>query len=164
MAVATRVIRRVSQILAADSGLPFTVAELAAVELAGGSYPKALAVVDQNVLPETLERKTGATYPAVHVYCERMENRLREKFRTFSGVMTMVAEVRVSQDRVDELDRSLQFYVDSVIQVLNYNRGDWGSGLFFSGAYEVEFGAIRHGGKNYLQSAKIRFVVDASAD
>ncbi len=164
MAIATRVIRRVSQILTADSGLPFTVGELAASEMPGGDYPKALAVVEQNVLPETLERKAGTTYPAVHVYCERMENRLREKFRTFSGVMTMVAEIRVSQDRVEELEQSLQFYVDSVIQVLNYNRGDWGNGLFFSGAFDVEFGAIRHGGKNYLQSAKIRFVVDASAD
>ena len=40
--------------------------------------------------------------------------------------------------------------------------GDWGQGMFFAGGYEVAFEPVRHGGKNFLQVAKVSFEVDLS--
>ena len=39
----------------------------------------------QNVAAEMAERALGMKYPRVNVYCEKIVNELREKFRTFSG-------------------------------------------------------------------------------
>jgi hypothetical protein len=52
--------------------------------------------------------------------------------------------------------------VDAVTQVLDANRGSWGEGAFYAGGYEVSFDPIRHGGKNFIQSAKVSFEVDLS--
>ena len=53
---------------------------------------------------------------------------LTEKFRTFSGKVRTVAEVRVSQDRIEGIEEQLRLYVDAVTQVLDANRGSWGQG------------------------------------
>lgn len=74
----------------------------------------------------------------------------------------MVVEVRVSQDRLDEMETRVQLYVDAVIQVLNENRGDWGDGVFYGGTYEVSYGPVKHGGRNFIQIAKIALAVDIS--
>lgn len=42
-------------------------------------------VRSQNVAAEMAERALGMKYPAVNVYCEKIVNELREKFRTFWG-------------------------------------------------------------------------------
>lgn len=87
---------------------------------------------------------------------------MTEKFRTFSGKVRTVAEVRVSQDRIEGLEIMLRLYVDAVTQVLDSNRGSWGQGAFYTGGYEVAFDPVKHGGKNFLQVAKITFEVDLS--
>jgi hypothetical protein len=46
--------------------------------------------------------------------------------------------------------------------VLDAHRGDWGGGMFFAGGYEVSFGTTKHGGKNFIQAAKVTFDVDVS--
>ena len=74
----------------------------------------------------------------------------------------MVVEVRVSQDRLEELQRNLEAYVEAVGEVLDRNRGGWGEGLFYAGGYEATFGPVKHGGKNFLQVAKVAFEVDVS--
>ena len=99
-------------------------------------------------------------YPVVHVYSDRVRNLLTEKFRTFSGKVRTVAEVRVSQDRIEGLEDQLRLYVDAVTQVLDANRGSWGQGAFFTGGYEVNFDPVQHGGRNFLQIAKVSFEVD----
>jgi hypothetical protein len=71
-------------------------------------------------------------------------------------------EVRHSQDRLDGLQDALELYVDSVTQVLDGERGDWGNGLFYAGGYDVSLGAVKHGGRNFLQTAKILFQIDVS--
>jgi len=119
-------------------------------------------VTAQNVAAELLEKSAGAAYPAMQIYCERVTNQLREKFRVFSGKARMAVEARVSQDRIEGLDWTLQIYVDGVTQVLDANRGDWGQGMFYTGGYEVTYGAVRHGGRNFLQTAKIAFEIDIS--
>ena len=78
------------------------------------------------------EHSTVTKYPIVCVYCNKIANLLREKFRTFSGDADMVVEARVSQDRLDRhRDASTQLYIDAITQVLDSNRGDWGNGVFY---------------------------------
>lgn len=116
----------------------------------------------QNVAMEIIEQSKVTKYPAICLYCEKVTNRLREKFRTFSGEVNMVIEVRVSQDRIDGLDTNAQLYAEAALRVLDENRGDWGHGVLFNGGYEVSFGAIKRGGRNFVKSAKITFVLDVS--
>jgi hypothetical protein len=136
--------------LAADSGIP-----LAALP------PE--RVVAQNTSVAIAERSLAVKYPVIHVYSDRVRNLLTEKFRTFSGKVRTVAEVRVSQDRIEGLEDQLRLYVDAVTQVLDGNRGSWAQGVFFTGGYEVNFDPVQHAGKNFLQVAKVSFEVDLSS-
>jgi hypothetical protein len=118
----------------------------------------------RNIAFDVLERSGEAIYPALSIYCDKLSNLLTEKFRTFSGKAAMAIEVRLSQDKVDGLASALELYVDAVTQVLDQNRGDWGQGLFYAGGYDVAFGPVKHGGRNFIQIAKITFEVGASSN
>lgn len=120
-------------------------------------------VANQNIAAELVERSSVVKYPVVHVYTDRIRNQLTEKFRKFSGKVRTVAEVRVSQDRVEGIEERLRLYVEAVTHVLDGHRGDWGEGAFFGGQYEVAIEPVRHGGKNFLQAAKVSFEVDVSS-
>lgn len=119
-------------------------------------------IYGQNVSPDLAERAKATNYPSVYVYCEKIANTQTEKFRSFSGNMQMAIEVRHSQDRVDGIQNALELYVDSVTQVLNSGRGDWGNGLYYAGGYSVAVGAVKHGGRNFIQIAKITFQIEVS--
>ena len=81
-----------------------------------------------------ISEKTGYVhYPALLVYCDKLSNTLKEKFRHFSGKAHVVIEVRHSQDVLAGLESSAQVYVDAVCALLDDSRGDWGSGLFLFG-------------------------------
>lgn len=110
-----------------------------------------------------ISEKTGRVYyPALLVYCDQLSNTLKEKFRTFSGNAHTVVEVRHSQDVLDELESNLEAYVDAVCALLDDSRGDWGSGLFYSGGYEISYEPVGRGGSNFLQRAKVGFEVEVS--
>jgi len=158
--VATR--KMVEFLTTTGQGLDHAVAQIAeetAVKLA--PIPPS-HVMNQNVSFELTERAQTAKYPAVYVYTDRVRNLLTEKFRTFSGKVRTVAEVRVSQDRIEGVEEQSRLYVEAVTQVLDSNRGSWGEGAFFTGGYEVSIDPVRHGGKNYLQIARVEFEVDLS--
>ena len=150
--------------LAADGGLPATVEGLVLQQ--GMTLPSIAPqqIIAQNVTPDISEQSTANNYPLVYVYCNKVVNELREKFRTFSGAAQMVVEARVSQDRLDQIETNLQAYVDAITQVLDNSRGDWGDGMSFAGEYEVTFGGVKHGGRNFLQIAKVSFVLEISAN
>ena len=116
----------------------------------------------QNVAPDIADKSNAMQYPAVNVYCEKIVNSLSEKFRTFSGNIQTAVELRHSQDRLDGLESALENYADAIMQVLSANRGSWGNGMFFGGEYQVVFGAVKHGGKNFQQVAKITFEIGVS--
>lgn len=116
----------------------------------------------QNVAAELAERGTTVKYPAVNVYCDQILNQMVEKFRTFSGTAQMTIEIRHSQDRLDGLQAALDLYTDAMTAVLDTSRGDWGDGTFYSGGYKVAFGAVKQGGKNFIQVAKITFEIGVS--
>lgn len=116
----------------------------------------------ENVSSEIAEKSGEVKYAAVYVYCEKIANTLTEKFRSFSGRLQMIIEVRLSQDRLDGLDQRSILYSEAVTQTLRQIRGDWGGGLFYAGTYDVSFGPVKHGGKNFMKVARIAFPVDAS--
>lgn len=162
--VASIVTEKLLSILAADTGVEaalFAVEDLANVELRPFHSHQIIA---QNTSPELSERSTVSKYPVLFVYCNKLANVLKEKFRMFSGEAQMVVEVRVSQDRLDELETRLQLYVDAVLQTIGEHRGDWGDGVFYGGAYEVSYGPVKHGGRNFIQIAKVALEVDISVD
>lgn len=150
------------QMLAGPTGLPYAVAAIAQQERAELAPIAAEQVAAQNVAFEVAEKTAGVKYPAVYVYCEGIANLLKEKFRTFSGKAYMAIDVRVSSDRLEGLTQELQMYVSAVTAVLDAHRGDWGSGMFYTGGYKVEFGPVKRGGKNFLEAARVTFEVEAS--
>jgi hypothetical protein len=134
-------------------------AALAAVAESG---PPAPLMLTQNVAADLAERSVTVKYPLVSVYCEKIANDLREKFRSFSGTVQMAVEVRHSQDRLEGIEDGLEQYTDAITSILNASRGDWGDGMFYAGGYEVSFGAVKRGGKNFTQAAKVIFEVVVS--
>jgi len=113
----------------------------------------------QNVAADLAERSTTVQYPAVNVYCEKIVNNLAQKFQTFSGSVQMAIEIRHSQDGLAGIESAVELYADAVMQVLDANRGDWGGGMYYAGGYQVAFGAVKHGGKNFVQTAKVTFEI-----
>jgi hypothetical protein len=153
----------VALLSAAEHGLPAVLGEL--TTNAGADLPviRPENVLHQNTPVVLVEKNVTLKYPTVLVYCDKIQNLLTEKFRTFSGKVRTVAEVRMSQDRVEGLEEKVRLYVDGVTQVLDANRGDWGQGMFFTGRYEVKFEPMQRGGRNFLQAAKVTFEVDLSS-
>jgi hypothetical protein len=119
-------------------------------------------IVAQNVSADISEKAGSTHYPALLVYCDKLSNTLKEKFRRFSGRAHVVIEVRHSQDRLDGIEAGLQLYVDAVCALLDDSRGDWGGGSQYTGGYEVNYDAVARGGKNFIQRAKVGFEVEVS--
>ena len=162
--VASVVTQKLQIMLSGESGVQAALSVISDLENVNLPPFHEQQVVAQNASPELAERSTVSKYPVLYVYCSKLVNLLREKFRRFSGEAHMTIEVRVSQDRLDELETRVQMYVDAVLQVLDQNRGDWGNGVFYAGEYEVVYGPVKHGGRNFIQIAKVGFAVDMSVD
>ena len=154
-AVTTKVVGRIT----GPAGLNAGLASLTQAEREFAGLIELAQVRTLNVAAEMAERAEAAKYPAVNVYCEKIVNGLREKFRSFSGTVHMVMELRHSQDRLAGLQDRLEVYVDAAMQMLNSGRGDWGDGMFFGGEYEVSFGPVKQGGRNFIQVAKVTFEI-----
>lgn len=116
----------------------------------------------QNAAAEVAERAGPVKYPLVTVYCEKVVNDLREKFRTFSGTAQIAIEVRHSNDRLEGMEDALEQQTDALTQALTASRGDWGDGMYYAGGYEVSFGRVTRGGKNFTQVAKVTFEIGVS--
>jgi len=93
--------RKVMERLAGASMSDVTVAALTQEGLVG---PPLRA---QNAAAELVERSGTTAYPLVNVYCEKVVNDLREKFRSFSGSVQVAIEVRHSQDRIEGMEAAL---------------------------------------------------------
>ena len=137
---------------------------IGAIQNGGSSFAVAgiRCVAALNASVDVTEKAGHAQYPALLVYCDKISNSLKEKFRQFSGRAHLVVEVRHSQDRLDGLEHGTQMVVDAVCALLDDSRGDWGSGSFYAGGYDVSYEPIARGGKNFLQRAKVGFDVEVS--
>jgi hypothetical protein len=148
--------RKVMDRLAGPTGGGMTVGALTE---AGRAGPPLRA---QNAAADLVERTAMAQYPLVSVYCEKVVNDLREKFRSFSGQVEMAIEVRHSQDRLEGIEEALEQQTDAVTEALSACRGDWGDGMFYAGGYKVAFGRMARGGRNFTQVAKVTFEIGVS--
>jgi hypothetical protein len=146
--------------LSGTSGAQARLAALTLAESGGRPGAETIQLRAQNVSAEIAEKAGLVKYPGVNVHCEKVVNDFKEKFREWSGRVWMGIEVRHSQDRLEGLDEKLQLCVDAVTQSLGQARGDWGDGMYFGGAYEVMYGPVKHGGKNFLQTATVTFAVE----
>ena len=155
-------VTRVIQLLKSNTGLPYSIQAIA--KLTDTELPpiRCENIHGMNVAMEVAERSAGVKYPAAYVFCDRVKNSLKEKFRTFSGQVRTNIEIRVSHDRLEGVERQLQLYMDAVTEVLDNNRGDWGNGSFFGGGYEINYGQVKHGGKNFVQTARVSFELEMS--
>ena len=160
--VGTTVTVQVVQLLTSPQGMNACVATLAQAASQSASPLGANQIAAQHVASDLAERATEVIYPAVAVYCEQVVNQLKEKFRTFSGYAEMAIEVRVSQDRLEGIESQTDLYLDAVTQVLDQNRGDWGEGMYYAGGYKADFSAVKHGGRNFIQVARVTFNVGVS--
>ena len=115
----------------------------------------------QNVPAETLEKANSAMYPSIAVYCEKLSNTMREKFRVFSGTARLVIELRVSHDRLHGL-QEIAVYTEVLRSILTDLRGEWFPGINYGGGYDIANTAVKAGGKNFVQTMKITFDVDVS--
>lgn len=164
VSMARRATSKVLQLMNGPGGLNTNLALLAQAENLSLSPVPAARLFTDNVTSEVAEKSADVKYTAVYIYCGKIVNDLREKFRSFSGRLQMEIDLRVSQDRLEGIDETSQLYTDAVTQVLNQNRGDWGQGLFYAGGYELSFGPVKHGGRNFIKSAMVSFQVNASVD
>ena len=155
---------RLLHFLETPGGLSENLAAVAQLQGINLAPIEAKQIFAQNVTQKLVERAVDLKYPALLLYCEKITNDLREKFRTFSGKAHMAIEVRVSQDRIEGVATLLQTYVDTVTRILDQNRGDWGNGMFYTGGYQAVFGQMEHGGRNFIQTGKITFEVLVSID
>jgi hypothetical protein len=156
-AATTKVIQRITSPTGLNSSL---------AELNEGKQPATLMdaaqIRAQNVAADLAERSSTVKYPAIQVYCGKMVNELKEKFRSFSGRLEMCIEVRHSQDRIEGLQDAVELYADAITRVLSEARGDWGDGMFYGGEYEVSFGPAKAGGRNFMQVVKVTFEIGVS--
>lgn len=122
----------------------------------------ARTIIAMNASVDITEKTGYVQYPMLLVYCDKVSNTLKEKFRQFSGTAHVVVEARYSQDKLNNLQANAEVYADAVCALLDDSRGDWGSGFFYTGGYDVSYAAVVRGGNNFLQVAKVGFDVEVS--
>jgi hypothetical protein len=161
--MSTVAVAALTELLSGPDGLPARIEE-ATVSAGCADTPliSAADIVARHVAADLAEKTSGVRYPSVHVYCDKVVNELREKFRRFSGTATLIAEVRVSHEHMEPLQGMLQLYAEAVTDVLDGKRGHWAPGVFYTGGYTVQYGPIKRGGRNFLQSAKVELTVNGS--
>jgi hypothetical protein len=153
-------VNELARILKAENGFNAAVSAISADETPACETE----ILTNYAAADLLEKLSSARYPSVHVYCDRVVNKLGEKFRTFSGTVELAIEVRVTHEHVHQLHDQLNAYVQAVTDVLDRNRGTWAPGVFHAGAYEITFQPAKRGGKNFIQTARVRVEAHVSAD
>ncbi len=113
-------------------------------------------VILRRAEPNFQDENSETLYPAVLVYCERMENRLERKFTAFSGRLFLVADVFVTGQTLDSIDGDAERVVEAVMDVVSEHLGQWTDNLAFDGRLEVDFDPARRGAVNFLGRAKVR--------
>jgi hypothetical protein len=149
-------------VITGTKGMNAGLAALAGADQALAPMLASAQVRPQNAAPDLVDRSRPVRYPDVSVYCEKIANTLTEKFRTFSGTAQMTVEVRHSNEGLAGLQDALELYADSVMHALDEARGDWGSGMYYAGGYDVAFSAVKRGGRNFIQTVKISFEIAVS--
>lgn len=126
------------------------------------ALPPVATILTVSAPMDIYEKSAGVRYPVACIYCTRLKNTQHEKFRMFSGVATLVIEIRVSGENAGVVEKSLNSYVEAACEALYKSQGSWTSVGTYSGAYDVKFQAMRQGGKQFLKSAQIELEIQVS--
>jgi hypothetical protein len=108
------------------------------------------------------DKNCDMSYPRVCIFGNGIKNQGIEKFRSFSGQVSLVAEILASGDLLADVNLWIHCYVEAVTRILRTSIGDWGSGVYYAGEYEVQFQVPKAGGLGFVQSAKLSFNVGVS--
>jgi hypothetical protein len=154
--------QKFADLLRLNDALAQTVATLA--QTAGIFVPQlnTSQVVLTSANREIGDREIQFAYPRVVLYSSQIRNLQREKFRSFSGGIAVVAEIWSTSNLVQESDQWIHYYVEALTSILRNNIGDWGDGFIFSGIYDVQLQPPKLGGLGYLELAKLTLSLDVS--
>lgn len=119
-------------------------------------------VVLSSIPMEVADKNVQLGYPRVCIYSSSLKNSRVEKFRSFSGEVTLVAEIWASGDLITDVDGWIHYYVEAVAEILQASAGDWGNGMFYSGEYDVQFQLAKPGGLGFVEAAKLTFSLNVS--
>jgi hypothetical protein len=114
-------------------------------------------VVLTSALNDVGDTDSRLGYPRVCLYSSGFKNSQLEKFCSLSGFVNATADIWTSANLVDDTDLWIHYYVGAVTTLLRRSVGDWGDGIFFPGAYDVQFQPPKAGGIGFVQLARLRF-------
>lgn len=120
------------------------------------------SVVLSSANPDLGDKSLQLTYPRVCIYSGGLRNLQTEKFRSLSGIISVVADIWASSSLVQEADQWIHFYVEAISDILRSNIGDWGYGMFFSGVYDAQIQQPKAGGLGWVESAKVTCSLNVS--
>lgn len=112
-------------------------------------------IISSYITPDMGDLNLQLTYPRVCLYTSQVANTQREKFRAFSGVATVVADVWSSDSLEQSAETALHFFVEGIADILQANLGDWGDGFRFSGVYGIHMQPPKVGGLGFVQLARV---------
>jgi hypothetical protein len=119
-------------------------------------------IVLSSVDPNIGDNNYQLTYPRICIYSGNVKNLKLEKFCSFSGTVSVIADIFASGTLLQQIDQWIHYYVDAYTALLRKNIGDWGDGVFFSGIYDVQFQNPKVGAFGFVESAKINSILDVS--
>lgn len=119
-------------------------------------------IVLSSIPMEVADKNVQLGYPRVCIYSSSVKNSRVEKFRSFSGEVAVVVEIWASGDLITDVDTWIHYYVEAVTEILQASAGDWGSGMFYSGNYDVQFQVAKPGGLGFVEAAKLTFSLNVS--
>ncbi len=149
--------------LLAPDGLNSRVYAIAVRDMVRFPEIKEEHVLIRHALAELVDSSATSVYPAVYLYCDRIENRLERKFTEFAGRVFLTAEVRVSGEDVEGLDSDAARLAEALTDVLADHHGQWTANAAYDGRYEVRFKPVKSGGVNFLQTATVEIELLAHA-
>jgi hypothetical protein len=149
-------------LLTTDDALSQAVASNAAAT--GYSLPalNTSQITGSFVSPEIGDLDLQMSYPRVCVYTHQVMNHRRERFRSFSGVVAVVADVWSSGSLEQQAELGLHFYLEGIAALLRANTGDWGDGFRYSGIYDIQVQTPKVGGAGFVQSARLTCNLEVS--
>lgn len=160
--VSTLTVQKVINVLTTANALQQTLAEIAAAAQIQLPVIAATQIVASSAGPDLADNNILLSYPRVCLYTNGIQNKQTEKFRSFSGIVTVVAEVWASANLLTQTDQWIHFYVEAVTELLRASIGDWGDGILFSGKYEVQFQPPKPGGFGFVESSKVTIILNVS--
>lgn len=119
-------------------------------------------IILSSVDPDLGDDSVQLTYPRICLYPSTVKNTKTEKFCSFSGTVSLVAEIWASGELVGQIDQWIHYYVEAYTTLLRQNAGGWGDGIYYSGVYDVQFQPPKAGGLGFVESAKVTCVLDVS--